>query len=387
MPIEIPASITTETWPLHAHNALQSLPPLVIPPPEASTTRMYAYFGSRAWASRNLLWFENAFAALRDAHYDLSHAAASAAEGFPTPDPKRILVPGNSLLLSLQNVPEPSEPLMDLNLIARAERFRYFLDNAATRTSVSFDSAFGLLSSYYRVRSLDLGATLKRSEIFARMSAEFPATRRYIEQLSAITISPAYKQGESYRNKRIHDVGTSLRALYGHGVELGEIVVLRAGMVGMKPAEHVPADQQLQTVASFYGLAKQFLQMLSKMIDDHPRYSEAIRFAPDPIVYGPVFHKRRDGDNFLDITDQFSRDDDAVHCSFVVNGCLNRIVGIRFSGPGWDDRFDVVIDSATEKRISFAQFRDSDKAFQTGQGRVTISLDRQPMVRRKFVIV
>jgi hypothetical protein len=47
----------------------------------------------------------------------------------------------------------------------------------------------------------------------------------------------------------------------------------------------------------------------------------------------------------------------------------------------------VIIDSATEKRISFAQVRDPEKLFQAGQGRVTISLDGQPVVRRKFLIL
>src|SRR5947208_1154830 len=203
MPTDLPVSITTESWPVHAHDVLHTLPRLVIPRPEASTTRMYAYFGSRAWASWNLLWFENAFAALRDAHFDLSRAAAAAAEGFPTPDPERIIVPGRSLLLSLNNVPEPTEPVMDLSVIARAERFRYFLDNAATRASVSFDSAFGLLNSYYRIRTIDVGASVKRSETFDRIRSEFPATSASVEELRAITTSSSYKEGEAYRNRRI----------------------------------------------------------------------------------------------------------------------------------------------------------------------------------------
>jgi len=123
------------------------------------------------------------------------------------------------------------------------------------------------------------------------------------------------------------------------------------------------------------------------MIEEHPRYSGAVRFEPDPIVYGPVFHKRRDGDDLIDITDTFSAADEAVMCSLVVNGCLGRRVGITFSGPGWNKSTEVTIDTATEKRITVSHTRDSDSEFQAGHGRVALSLDGELTLRRRFVIL
>ena len=256
--------LSTRLWARHAYAFLHRPPeiPSGLDTRFAMNTRMYSLIESEAWVASNLLWLEEALQLLSDSRLALAVAQRHYADGFPAP-PSDIASPNMIRFGGPPPIPDPA-------LTRRARFFRFYIDDAATRVSASFNKSAGLLASYYE---LEFSTWEKLFSDLENASTNQPA----LSWLRSIIASDAYKRGQRYRDPRIHGLGTSFRALYGGTPELLASVDMWPGIVGMRPRETVTAQRLLSISRSFYRKGVEFARAGVRLIESSPRTFTALQ--------------------------------------------------------------------------------------------------------------
>lgn len=375
-------SIDNALWVKRAFKFLGQIPPLPSStdfhpkdPQLSNNTRMYAYFEARSWVASNLMWLEESVQLLSDARLALSLAGESYGEGFPVPA-EHISMPGAILLLK-----EPP-PKYDKEIVERARFFRYHIDDAIIRTSASFYKGEGLLGSYYSVEFKN------RGHLLSNLKKKWPGDP-LLEKLQDIEQAGEFKEGQRYRNPRIHSLGTSFRALYGEASEILDVVVMSPGSVALKPRSTVTAEDLFALAKAFYRSGVEFARTVQGLIRAHPlSFTEKQPFMARRIQK-PSLHKNVDENKMpVDFADTFSTADQRICCTALVHNAKGRTVRVRwYFNNRLQESHDTVIEDDKELKATVCVSVEPGEGFLSGPGRVEWWLDDEILWKVPFRVV
>lgn len=378
------ANVGSSAWFIRAYKFLSTVPQLPVPPRFSPNQRMYAYFEARAWIASNLMWLEESAQLLADAKHATTQALPLYNDGFPPP-PEDVAIP-NALLLKSKG---PKPPAYDESVITRARFFRYNIDNAILRISSAFQKTTGLLASYYSIELPYSNQAHPDSKLFAALKERWPDDP-LLEKDLAILTSEAFRQGQQYRNPRIHGLGASFRALYGGSTEILEAIVLAPFAVGIKPRQVVTAEELLALTRDFYREAVAFLRTSAALIQAHPLTFTKERPFLARQLHNPMMHRSRDQDKTpSDYTDVF-RPTDPIYCSATVNRGGGEHFRIVWKFHGRSPRTsDMTIPEPAQEEFRITAFvrPDAGDAHPVGPASVEFWLRGKRVARASFRVV
>jgi hypothetical protein len=322
------------------------------------------------------MWFEEGLQSLSDARLALTFAVRAYGHGFPSPPTDGLVDTPGALLL--QGEPSRYDPAT----VERACMFRYHIDDAVIRTSATFEKVAGLLGSYY---SIDFR---NKTELYSKLRSKWPQ-EILVKRLQDIRRSAAFREGQDYRNPRIHSLGASFRALYGGRPEISESLVACPGIVLVKPRRTVAADQLFRLAKAFYRAAARFTRGAARLIEAHP-----LRFTrEDPFVarriQRPALHRDVDENKMpVELTDEFCTKDQRIYCTALVHSAKGRVLKIRwYLGNRLKLSQDTLVGDDQELKATACMEADPGQAFRPAHGLVQWWLDDELIWKMRFRIV